>query len=149
MAFVDLEKAFDRVPREVLWWALRKMNVPEQLLEVIQAIYNHAKTAVRTQNEIGEEFEVKVGVHQGSVLSPLLFTIVLEALSKAFRGGLPWEILYADDLVLIAESEEDLIKKIQKWKNGFESKKLRVNVTKTKVMKCYQGLQVCENSGKW
>src|SRR6476619_2559526 len=64
MAFVDLEKAFDRVPREVLWWALRKMNVPEQLLEVIQAIYNHAKTAVRTQNGIEEEFEIKVGVHQ-------------------------------------------------------------------------------------
>lgn len=43
MAFVDLEKAFDRVPREVLWWALRKMNVPEQLLEVIKAMYSHAK----------------------------------------------------------------------------------------------------------
>ena len=133
MAFVDLEKAFDRVPREVLWWALRKMNVPEQLLEVIKAMYNHAKTAVRTQNGIREEFEVKVGVHQGSVLSPPLFKIVLEALSKAFRGGLPWEILYADDLVLIAESEEDLIKNIQKWKIGFESKGLKVNATKQKL----------------
>ena len=83
------------------------------------------------------------------MLSPLLFTIALEALTKAFRGGLPWEILVADDLVLIDESEEDLIKKIQKWKIGFESKGLRVNVTKTKVMKCNQGLQVGENSGTW
>ena len=112
-------------------------------------MYKHAKTAVRTQNGIGKEFEVKIGVHQSSVLSPLLFTILLEALTKAFRGGLPWEILYADDLVLIAESEEDLIKKIQKWKIGFESKGLRVNVTETKVMKCNQGLQVGENSVKW
>ena len=67
MAFVDLEKAFDRVPSEVLWWALRKMNVPEQVLEVIKAMYRHAKTAVRMQNGIGEEFEVKVGVYQGKL----------------------------------------------------------------------------------
>ena len=90
MAFVDLEKAFDRVPREVLWWTLKKMNVPEKLLEVIKAMYCHAKTAVRTQNGIGDEFEVKVGVHQDSALSPQIFTIVLEALSKAFRSGSPY-----------------------------------------------------------
>ena len=47
---------------------------------------------------------MKVGVHQGSVLSPLLFIIVLEAMSREFRCGVPWEDLYADDLVIIAES---------------------------------------------
>ena len=55
-----------------------------------------------------EEFIVKVGVHQGSVLSSLLFNIVLEALSREFRSGVPWEDLYADDLVSIAESLEVL-----------------------------------------
>ena len=49
-----------------------------------------------------EEFEVKVGAHQGSVLSPLLFIIVLEALSQEFNSGVPWEDLYADDFVIIA-----------------------------------------------
>ena len=48
-------------------------------------------------------FNVKVGVHQGSILSPLLFIIVLEALSGEFHFGVPWEDLYADDLVIIAE----------------------------------------------
>jgi len=57
---------------------------------------------------------VKVGVHQGSVLSPLLCVIVLEGPSKKFRLGLPWELLYADDLALIAESEEELIEKIER-----------------------------------
>ena len=52
------------------------------------------------------EFAVKVCVHQGSVLSPLLFIIVLEVLSKKFRIGLPWELFYADYLALLAESEE-------------------------------------------
>ena len=47
-----------------------------------------------------------MGVHQGSVLSPLLFIIVLEALSREFREGLPMELLYADDLLLMAESKE-------------------------------------------
>jgi len=49
------------------------------------------------------------------VLSPLLFSIVLASLSKEFREGLPMDVMYADDLVLIAEAEELLVKKIQKW----------------------------------
>ena len=56
------------------------------------------------------KFEVKVGVHQGSVLSPLLFNIVLEALSREFRSGVPWEDLYADDLVIIAELLEECVR---------------------------------------
>ena len=47
-----------------------------------------------------QDFDVNVGVHQGSVLSPLVFIIVLEALSREFRTGVPWELLYADDLAL-------------------------------------------------
>ena len=56
---------------------------------------------------------MKGGVHQGSVLSPLLFNIVLEALSREFREGLPWELLYADDLALMAETKEKLLKRLR------------------------------------
>ena len=56
------------------------------------------------------------GVLQGSVLSPLLFIIVLEALSREFREGLPMELLYADDLVHIAETKELLLEKLREWK---------------------------------
>ena len=66
---------------------------------------------------------VKLGVHQGSVLSLLLFIIVLESLSREFREGLPMELLYVDDLVLMAESKELLMEKLRKWKKGW---KLRV-----------------------
>jgi len=55
-------------------------------------------------------FEVKIVMHQGSALSPLLFVIVLE--SRQFTVALPWELLYADDLVVIAETEDDLIKRL-------------------------------------
>ena len=79
---------------------------------------------------------MKVGVHQGSVLSPLLFIMVMEALSRTFRGGLPLELLYADDLVLLAETVKLLKEKILRWKLGLEEKGLRVNMGKTKVMEC-------------
>jgi len=149
LAFVDLEKAFDRVPREVLWWALRKLGVDEWMVNVIRAMYEGATTAVKLRSGESTEFEVRVGVHQGSVLSPLLFTIVLEALSQEFREGLPWELLYADDLALIAESREELIVKIKRWKEGMESKGLRVNMGKTKVMKCQLRSGQVEDDSKW
>lgn len=149
MAFVDLEKAFDRVPREVLWWALRSAGVDEWIVNVIRAMYCDAYTSVKLQGCQSSEFEVKVGVHQGSVLSPLLFVIVLEELSKKFRVGLPWELLYADDLALIAESEEKLVEKIRCWKKGMEEKGLRVNVAKTKVLMCRKKCGQVEESGKY
>ena len=81
MTFADQEKAFDRVPRKVIWWVLRKLGVVEWIVRLVQGMYANARRHVRVGEEYSEEFEVKVGVHQGSVLSPLLFIIVLEALS--------------------------------------------------------------------
>ena len=60
-------------------------------------MYEGALTSMKLGVSESVEFAVKVGVHQGSVLSPLLFIIILEALSKKFRIGLPWELFYADD----------------------------------------------------
>jgi len=74
-------------------------------------------------------------MNQGSALSPLLFVIVMEAIYREFRVALPWELLYADDLILIAETEEDLIKRLNEWKNNLENRGMRVNMNKTKVDK--------------
>ena len=136
MAFIDLEKAFDRVPREVRWWALREVEVEEWLIKVIQSLYEGATTSVKLRSGESLPFEVKVGVQQGSVLSPLLFIIVVETLSRRFREGLPYELLYADDLVLKADSMEKLMVKLGKWKESLETRGLRVNLCKTKVMLC-------------
>ena len=57
-----------------------------------------------------------MGMHQGSGLSPLLIVIVMETISREFRVALPWELLYADDLAVIAETEEELIKRLNEWK---------------------------------
>ena len=65
LAFVDLEKAFDRVPRKVLWWALRSLGVEEWAVCVIQGMYSDVSSRVRVNGQYSEEFGVGVGVHQG------------------------------------------------------------------------------------
>ena len=134
MAFVDLEKTFDRVPRDVIWWAMRKLGIDEWLVRLVQSMYKDVRSRVRVGDGYSEEFGVGVGVHQGSVLSPLLFIIVLEALSREFRTGCLWELLCADDLMISAESMEELLVKVQTWKTEMEKKGLRVNMGKTKIM---------------
>ena len=69
---MDLEKAFDRVPREVIRWAMRKFGVEEWLVLAVMSMYIGAKTFVRTVYGNSSCYEVKVGMHQGSALSPLL-----------------------------------------------------------------------------
>jgi len=96
-------------------------------------MYTGAKTVVRTVYGNSSGFHVKVGMHQASALSPLLLVIVMDAISTEFRVALPWELLYANDFVVIAETDEDLIKRLNEWKN-VENRGMRVNMNKTKVM---------------
>ena len=72
MCFVDLQKAFDRVPRKVLEWAVRKRGIPAVMVRTVMSLYEGGKTRVRVGLELSEEMEVKDGVHQGSVLLPLV-----------------------------------------------------------------------------
>ena len=98
------------------------------------SMYKDTTTAVKVGNMLSQQFDVKVGVHQGSVLSPLLFIIVMQAISKHTTIGLPWELLYADDLAIVAETEMNLNDRMNAWKCCLESKGLKVNISKTKVM---------------
>ena len=111
-------------------------------------MYTDVRSRVRVGDGYSEEFGVAVGVHQGSVLSPLLFIIVLEALSREFRTGCPWELLYADDLMISAESMEELLVKLKTWKTEMEKKGLRVNMGKTKIMVSGMDLDLLKKSGK-
>ena len=96
------------------------MGVNEWIVLVIRVMYEDATAKVRLNGRKSKAFNVKAGVHPGSVLSPLLFIIVLKALPREFREGLPMELLYADDLVLAAESEELLIEKLREWKKEWK-----------------------------
>ena len=86
MCFVDLENAFDRVPRKVLEFAMRKKGIPEVFVRSVMSLYEGAKTRVRVDSELSEEFEVKVGMHQVSVLSHFLFVVVVDVVAEFARG---------------------------------------------------------------
>ena len=108
ICFVDLEKAFDRVPRKRNEWALRKKLVSEKLVQAVMSMYKKAKTRVQVGGGHSKEFDIGVGVHQRSALSPFLFSIVLDVLSEDGRKGALYELLNADDLVLMTETIEEL-----------------------------------------
>ena len=73
----------------------------------------------------------------------------MEAISREFRVALPWELLYADDLAVIAETEEELIKRLNEWKDNVESKGMRVNMNKTKVMISGERQMVRQKAVRW
>ena len=62
--FVDLEKAYDRVPRDLIWWAPRKKNIPESHITIIQDMYKETKTRVKTRCGLNQYFNIEVGFHQ-------------------------------------------------------------------------------------
>ena len=86
MDFDDLEKAFNCVPRRVIWWALCKLGVDKWLVRLKQNTYDDARSRVHVGYKLSEEFSVKLGTHQGSCRSPLPFIMFLEALSQEFRN---------------------------------------------------------------
>ncbi|KAK3532065.1 hypothetical protein QTP86_006795 [Hemibagrus guttatus] len=83
----DLGKAYDRVPREELWYCMRKSGVAEKYVRVVQDMYERSRTVVRCAVGQTEEFKVEVGLHQGLALSPFLFAMVMDQLSEEVRGG--------------------------------------------------------------
>ena len=93
--------------------------------------------------------QYQLGVHQGSTLSPLLFNLVLEEATKECRRSVPWDLLYADDLVLTAESKAEVLGQLNEWKNAMESKGLKVNVEKTKFLITGKECESIVNSGRY
>ena len=80
------------------------------------ALYRETRSSVRVAGETSVDFGIEVGVHQGSVLSPLLFIVVMGEATKECRVGDPWELLYANDLVLTAESQEGVEALFGEWR---------------------------------
>ena len=97
-------------------------------------MYADAATTVHIKNNFSEKLGVKVGFHQRSFLSPLLFLIVMEALSQDCWRGYPWELLYANDLVIMKEFLDELLTQFTTWKDIFDTKGLQVYMSKTKIL---------------
>ena len=119
-AFVDFKKAFDFVVRDILWYKLIKLGVRGKILEVIRSMYKCIKSRVKYMNTLSSEFSCYLGVRQGECLSPFLFSMYLNDLEQEFveKGVQGIDVgmlnlcllLYADDIILLANSAENLTK---------------------------------------
>ncbi|KAK3571592.1 hypothetical protein QTP86_015323 [Hemibagrus guttatus] len=132
--FVDLEKAYDRVPREELWYCMRKSGVAEKYVRVVQDMYERSRTVVRCAVGQTEEFNVEVGLHQGSALSPFLFAIVMDQLSEEVRQESPWTMMFGDDIVICSESREQVEENLERWRFALERRGMKVSRSKTEYM---------------
>ena len=108
MYLVDVEKALGRAARIVVEWAMRKKGIPEVLVRAVIGLYKGAKTKVKVGTHLSEDFEANVVVHQRSVLSPLLFAIVIDFATNEIKEATLQEILHADDLALMARTMTEL-----------------------------------------
>ena len=136
MVFIDLEKAYDKIPRNVMWWALDRHKVPTKYVALIKDMYNNVMTRVRTSDGDTDDFSIKIGLHQGSALSPYLFALVMDEVTRDIQGDIPWCMLFADDVVLVDESRAGVNRKLELWRQTLESKGFRLSRTKTEYMRC-------------
>ena len=125
--FVDLEKAYNRVSREELWYCMRKSGVVKKYVQLVQDMYEESETVVRCAVGTTESFKVKVGLHQGSALSPFLFAVIMDRLTDEVRREPPWTILFADDIVIYQETREEVEPRLESWKYALEKRKMKVS----------------------
>ena len=143
VAYIDFEKAFDRIDRSLLVYKLITLGISGKILKCIKNIYHQCKCAVNVNGHITNWFSSDFGVRQGDTLSPTLFALFIDDLTAVMReNGKGVEIgdfslqclLYADDLVLISESEDDLQRMFNALHEWCAKWRMRINVSKSKVV---------------
>ena len=103
---------------------------------LIKGMYNNVVTSVRTNDGNTNYFPIKIGLYQGSVLSPHLFALVMDEVTRNIQGDILWCMLFADDVVLVDESRTGVNQKLELWRATLESKGFKLSRTKTEYMRC-------------
>jgi len=91
---------------------------------------------VRTHDGTTEDFPITIGLHQGSTLSPYLFTLVLDVLTEQIQELAPRCMLFADDVVLLGESREEVNGRLETWRQALEAYGFRLSRSKMGYMEC-------------
>ncbi|KAK3526236.1 hypothetical protein QTP70_018714 [Hemibagrus guttatus] len=142
MCFVDLEKAFDRVPRGILWEVLWEYGARGPLLRAVRSLYNRSRSLVRIASCKSDLFPVHVGLRQGCPLSPVLFIVFMDRISRRSQGleGVRFgdhrisSLIFADDVVLLASSGLDLQHALGHFAAECEAAGMRVSTSKSEAM---------------
>lgn len=148
LAFLDLEKAFDRVPRSKIWESLKNRKTPAKLLAVIKSLYKETLNCVILKNMQSEIFATHEGVRQGGTLSPLLFIAFMDDIIRRSKQKMKpmyvghrrlqrveiTECAFADDIVIMARNVKDLEDNLKIWQHEAEQSGMKLNMNKTKVL---------------
>ena len=142
LCFIDSEKAFDKVRNVELMRILKNIGIDGKDLRLIETLYRKQRVAVRIEDKLTEWTKIKRGVRQGCCMSPDFLNLYAEVIIREIKeedgikiaGKNINNIRYADDTVLIADSEEKLQTLLQRVNNESELKGIKINIKKTKVM---------------
>ena len=145
ITFIDFKKAFDSLHRESLWRILECYGIPMKYILIMQDMYKDNQCAVRTGNELSEWFHIGTGVKQGCILSPLLFGIAIDFITKkCLKGqtGIPWsngnqleDLDFADDIALLSRNSADMQSKTDSLGTVAGKIGLQISYEKTKVLR--------------
>jgi hypothetical protein len=86
VTFIDLEKAFDSVKREIMWPTLQEYGIPRKITQIIKILYDRFKCKLSHEGKLSEFIEVRNGVRQGCILSPAVFLLILDRVMKRIKG---------------------------------------------------------------
>ena len=141
--FVDFSKAFDSIPRDRMFQKLLDIGITGKFYDIIKYIYDGDQVCIKLGNQITPLIKTAMGVRQGCVLSPLLFNIYMSDFPKSLSADIGVKltdtvkincILWADDIILLSETEEGLNILLRDLKVYSDINKLKVNTDKTKCM---------------
>ncbi|MEW8548219.1 MAG: reverse transcriptase family protein [Candidatus Thiodiazotropha sp.] len=160
VGFVDFKAAFDSVHRDKLWLSLNHYGVKGKLLSSIKAVYRSVKACVKVNSTLTEFFDCHVGLRQGCMISPVLFSLFINEFTELIeQSGLRgiqlypdlvelFLLLFADDVALLSDSVIGLQRQLNLLYDFCKDKKLQVNIRKTKVVVFKNGPMLARNE-KW
>ena len=115
-----------------------KIRNSEKYVRLVQNMYEESETVVRYIVETTESLKIKVGLHQGSALSPFLFAVIMDRLMNEVRREPPWTMLFADDIVICQETRKEVERRLESWRYTLERRGMKVSRSKTEYL-CING----------
>ena len=160
VAFIDFHKCFDTIDRTCLWTIIKERGIKGKLYSAIHSMYNCVKSCIRCNNERSEYIDCTIGLKQGCLASPILFSLFIDEFEMILRQsdirGIQLHpdivqlflLMFADDIALLSDTVNGLQSQLNILADFCETYKLKVNESKTKIVAFKKGGRLSRHE-KW